>query len=360
MRGERYRPEQKTVSLMKNRNLYLHIGFNKTGSSYIQKCLVENNDGLRKMGFIYLGKSDASYFQNNQHVPLAAALSKFDFYWLNNLKRKTIGKASDDFFRDLAATDQANVIVSSEAFGDVHLEDSDIENILLSFQGFNVFVIAYIRRQDDYMLSAFQQDIKTGQATSSFNLKERIMLKQNDFAKRLAPWRKALSKERIIVREYAKDQWFRNDLFLDFLNAIGVPEADWQLATSVNEGLDYREVDLLIRLNRHLENNLPELKFKPLRNKIRWIVLRTLQSLPAPKNGRQKLRLSSAEIADIAKYFEASNKRLLGANRGGRFIPKPSEHHQGNTSQTKPSIPLMMKVIVALAKRLAQQKPAGN
>lgn len=344
---------------MTTRNLYLHIGFNKTGSSYIQDCLVKNIDTLEKSGFTYPAESDATYVQNKQHVPLAAALSNFDFYWLNNLKRKTIDSASVDFFNDLAKSDQANVIVSSEAFGDVRLTDSDIENILLSFHDFNVFVIAYIRRQDDYMLSAYQQDVKTG-ATSSFNLEERMKLKQNDFAERLAPWRKALGEDRVIVREYAKDKWVQNDLFLDFLDAIGAPEADWQMTTSVNEGLDYREVDFLIRLNRHLQNSLPGPKSRPLRDRMRWIVLRTLQSLPAPKDGKQKLRLSSSETVEIANYFEASNKRLLGTDRGDRFIPRPAEHQQGNTSQKKPSIPLMMKVIVALARRLAQLKPDAN
>ena len=60
------------------KKLFLHTGYNKTGSSYIQKCLTRNAAWLQQKGVFYPPDSARAYMQNSQHVPLAAALTGSD------------------------------------------------------------------------------------------------------------------------------------------------------------------------------------------------------------------------------------------------------------------------------------------
>jgi len=55
------------------KKLFLHIGFNKTGSTSLQHCLSQNSAILEAAGFLYPGVNEDSFVQNRQHTPLAAA-----------------------------------------------------------------------------------------------------------------------------------------------------------------------------------------------------------------------------------------------------------------------------------------------
>lgn len=75
------------------KKLFLHIGYNKTGSSYIQRCLTRNHEALAGAGFLFPCTPNKPYIQKRQHVPLAARLTGLPFRWLLPHKENRLNRA---------------------------------------------------------------------------------------------------------------------------------------------------------------------------------------------------------------------------------------------------------------------------
>ena len=73
--------------------LFLHNGFNKTGSTSLQGNLAHNAAGLAKQGILYPYDPQAPFIQRWQHAQLAAAVPGRQLHWLLPRKRGTLEQA---------------------------------------------------------------------------------------------------------------------------------------------------------------------------------------------------------------------------------------------------------------------------
>ncbi len=330
------------------KTLYLHIGLNKTGSTFVQRCLRNNEGRLAKRGFLYPCKRRAPYFQRGQHVPLAAALTGLPVYWLNKVKSRRLDSAVPAFLEEAKAFEGENIILSSEAFGSKNVTREIVEGMKDLLADFDVKVVAYLRRQDDYILSTYQQDVKVG-SRHKFDFAERMSGEQNRFYNRIAPYISVFGKEQVIIRPYDKSRWKGGELFLDFLQVIGCPDEGLEMVAAENEGLDFRHVNLLRDANQFLAplGSEPNGKDDQM---VRTSILRHLKKDKAAGLQTEKLALSNRQIREVQEYFLEENKRLWGEQEGADFVRPKKDEPLGNTDKSAADWEIGLRLIIELCR----------
>lgn len=293
------------------KRLYLHIGFNKTGSTSLQQCLYQNRAVLETSGYLYPGTSQDSYMQNQQHTPLAASLPNRTITWLRPRKQATLDQALPDLLAAIAASPASSVILSSEAFGGLDMTPEGVRLVAEKLgQHFDLCIIAYIRRQDSYLLSAYQEEIKNG-GSHSFAFDRYPANRQLYFNRRLAPWRDVFGAERVIVRPFDPKFWPDSRLEYDFLDAIGAPRAGIEpLEKPANESLDIETVEFLRQLN--LLNKKDH--GGPLSPRRTRQLGAAFNQLLTASEAKQKMILSSEQAETLRLHFRDDNVAALAGS----------------------------------------------
>lgn len=306
------------------KKLYLHIGFNKTGSTSLQNDLARNTAALQQQGILYPCNPKAAYSQTRQHVPLAAAIPGRQVKWVRSGKQNTLNQAYDALLADTAAVDCETLVLSSEAFGGLDMNAVKIAWVKERLADFDVTVVAYIRRQDHYLLSTYQENIKKG-GTQRFQFDQFRSVRQLDFAVRLAPWREVFGFERVIVRPFDPNFWPSGELFYDFLQIIGASPKRVSLSKPLNESLDRRTVEMLRQLNVAINSLEPKLN-RAGKKAIRTAVLQAARPLAADRP-REKMALSTEQTETLRRHFQEGNAVSLegsGISPSDFFLP-PAE-----------------------------------
>lgn len=328
------------------KKLYLHIGFNKTGSTSIQQNLVLNAPKLLERGFFYPHDPEAAYTQRIQHAPLAAALPGMQLDWLTPRKRKTLSEAYTELELAIQSCDFETLILSSEGFGSPRVTPANIKWLKDRFKGYAVTIIAYIRPQDSYLISAYQEEIKAG-STALFDFAGRKSRPLLYFSKRLAAWRETFGKENVIVRPFVPSLWHGGDLFSDFLSTMDITGDEFERAPIANEGMDYRAVELLRRFN--------SLTFKPAKDRRKCVELCLNLDANMPENfEKQKMRLSSEQAEELRVLYHSDNEAaLLGSGiSADEFFPKPKPGKPSVQADGRIEIDLMVQLTAALQVKL--------
>ena len=243
--------------------VYLHIGMPKTGTTAIQRFLFENHTVLlEKQGCLYPDHSMGWY----QHVPLVKAIVRPIFpkaifnkaiadieekEWLEGLTRQYRGKNC------------SKVIVSSEFLwaspamqthlkfhGDTEQNFDLIEKVVAktrdTFSAFSeVKIIVYLRRQDTWLESFFNQQIKAGAVIPA----EDAVLEVKNYllyAKNLKIWRKFFGAENVIVQIYEE----ATDIVSQFCATAGLDISGLNIRRSgesevVNPSLSPRAIKIM-------------------------------------------------------------------------------------------------------------------
>jgi hypothetical protein len=184
---------------MTNNTIYIHIGTHKTGTSAIQRFLALNKEILERRGFLFPQQSRRAYYRHTDNGCFIAHANHRSFQKLARLSHAK----------------EKNIILSSETFS--LLENvSELKPLLADCP---VKIICYLRRQDNYIQSMYNQSVKGGgfyqdiEAYHSDNL---------DYYEMLENWSEVFGKNNIIARVYEKEQLVNQDLIDDFLHTLGL------------------------------------------------------------------------------------------------------------------------------------------
>ncbi len=102
---------------------------------------------------------------------------------------------------------------------------------------FDIKILLYVRRQDDFLASSWQQwDIKLGGSLLAWMIWN-IRVRGNWYAV-IEPWATALGDDRITARVYDRDRLIMGDVFLDFCDVLGQDAAGLQPPGEANPGLN--------------------------------------------------------------------------------------------------------------------------
>lgn len=215
------------------KQVLLHIGFHKTGTSSLQEALDGHRDALRQAGLWYppstLGfpaQQECAWCVNEHPKP----------YMRTDLDADLIfGKLR----RDFEASGCPTMLLSSEDFATIEEHPSSLEQLKNQLRGYTLKIVVYVREPVDFLLSLYSHRLRQGDLDLTFMdfLHEHMSLRVARYALRLGRWERAFGRENLIVRKYDPAHFTGGSITTDFLTTIGYPEVNIPVMEGINQGV---------------------------------------------------------------------------------------------------------------------------
>ncbi|WP_370336433.1 glycosyltransferase [Parvularcula marina] len=206
------------VSLGALPRIVIHIGATKTGSTFLQHYMDQNRPALLREGIWYpergLFQQEGRPHKIAGHANFAPAAVRNKPFLLNYLL---------DGLR-LMKGRVHTIVLSSEAF----FLNAKADMLAEYFRGFDVQMIAYLRRQDEWANAQYAEFVAGG-AVGRIDKEFTEWLESAETAERLNylnvlnRWNERIGRENIIVRPYERSQFVDGDLIADFAAAANLP-----------------------------------------------------------------------------------------------------------------------------------------
>jgi hypothetical protein len=232
--------------------LVLHIGAGKTGSSAIQAMLAKNRDRLRARNIIIpddklaldgrVTATQVTFFRSLEPIGEEA---------VQRVERRLSRLAAH-----AARMPAASVVVSAE---NLFSRPEFASLFARAHESFDVVVLLYIRRQDDWLMSRWAQwGLKTNPDFRGWAQNQ--LGTAGDWEYVIETWRAALPNARFVPRIFARDVLVKGDVAADFLAATEIDSAglDGVGNTTANERMNEVALRIVARnpgLFRHEHDN---------------------------------------------------------------------------------------------------------
>ncbi len=291
--------------------LVLHLGMPKTGSSALQVFLARNRDALLARGVDYLPIGE---FQLGVKGRITAGNGAFLARTLlasDSPARIDEPERHRAEFEAAVANSSARIgVVSSELLIDARQEEIGPLIVGLRERGMAVKALYYIRRHDQFLASAYMQQVKRHGYTDLPETYVRIAYKQHPFLKYHSFYRylcELFRSGNVICRIYDGAVMQGSGLFHDFLKALGVSAEGLALEVpDVNTSLSPKEVAIMLLINRYH----PRMQFSDF-------VVENAVTSGTMKAGIEHNILPAALLAEVEEYFREEN-RLMAQEYFGR------------------------------------------
>ncbi len=326
------------------KTLYIHIGTGKTGTTAIQNFCALNEKVLRdKYSLIY---SSSCRLNNNHHL---TCFNWFELGESYEYKKEKVTQALENVVNELLCSDKENILISSEYFPGV--EKKELEDIYIPFfEGkVTVKVIAYIRRQDEYLESWFAQLIKTEQPHADIHVLMKTLRNKKllDHSYMINKWSSLIGENNIIVRPYEKCQFKNGNLIHDFLSIFDIEESNEFLyeEKEANTSLSRDQIVLIKSFyNAGLDKFVDDVIKKPF-------------DFDASSS---KYFLPPSERDALINEYSVSNslvaKNFLNRKDGRLFYaPLPSEFDKSWSSPEQPATEFMLRAFTHLLSKQARR-----
>tara|TARA_R110002073_G_scaffold23691_14_gene80629 strand:- start:6622 stop:7695 length:1074 start_codon:yes stop_codon:yes gene_type:complete len=212
--------------MTQTRDLILHIGHYKTGTTALQVFLHQNRALLALQGLHYA----SAPVKNAKHSALAYALLREAgvdtlLHGFNN--PATAADLWDGVIQAARALPAGQaLLISSEEFmrlGAHPVATTLLADILATAPDLRLRVIAYLRPPQDHLQSWYNQLVKMGVPVGPFDTAVRCQMEPIhwDYGAALAPWIALAGADNVILRGFHPALRRDDALFADFLEALG-------------------------------------------------------------------------------------------------------------------------------------------
>lgn len=231
----------------------------KTGSTSLQHFLRLNREVLAAGGWLYpRSPGRARHIRLGFMAKSDEELARTSAWVLGDHPDPAVFRRR--FPRRLAAevadSGLTRTILSDEFLWEAHHPER-LNDLIGPFTG-RVRLVAYLRRQDDHLVSSYQQKVRGGGiARLAGFARQRAAWPVHDYPARLEAWRRAVQPEDVVVRRFEPARFAGGSLYEDFLGAAGVDVGvdHFILPPRRNESLDAESVEVLRILNLHRVEN---------------------------------------------------------------------------------------------------------
>ena len=306
--------------------LFLHIGMPKTGTSYIQSFLHNNNKILMKKGFNFpsfeITFDGVEEFRNgnflvcqikNEEGVRNNALEKEIFDYCFTKIKKLFKKSPNVILSDESLWNSSKFNYSGDLWPELLKKKEEMN--------FDLKVIVYLRRQDLFIQSFWAQQVK-GVCTLPFadyinsGSFKGIRL---DYYKRLQEIASYVGKENIIVKACEEQQCAGGSLVADFLNVVGLKLTD-----------EYEVSDNKINLTlegAYLQTKLIMNQFDEFRVRRGYLIGDLKKAMHQNRNSKLAQRVNyfssyEEQVEFLNKYSEENElvaKEYMGRTDGALF-----------------------------------------
>lgn len=292
--------------------LYLHIGTPKTATTSIQNFCWDNREELKKQGYCYpLFEYRFSNVQKYRNAHFLVGRIKDEngnrqYDQEQEIVREGIGKILSLFEK------YDNIILSDEGIWNRgFFQDTNCwERLKEGFKGkeIAVKVIVYLRRQDDFLFSWWNQQVKEGMLASSVlswgEVVEKLPYIKLDYYDILTQISAYVGKENITVRLFDKRHFAGGTIQSDFLETLHLKYTeDYRVLDSMqNPSLTKNNIEI-----KRILNMMPDLS-KQKNDYFRKVL--TQLSEENPEEGRNSM-FSEEENKRFLEQFKKGNAKIV-------------------------------------------------
>jgi hypothetical protein len=229
-----------------NKEIILHIGLHKTGTSAIQSFLSLNIENLKCNGIYMPNISKLDIGKPNFHHILASDLKNASVKQTNQTASKLYSESSV----------YPRVLLSSEMLFEPGIDLVLIKNVFLVYFS-TVKVILYLRRQDELYISVYNEMVKSG-LQERFD-KSKFNYYEYNFYKIISELEQVFGKENLILGFYHSGIKLENNLYNDFISKINLNESknEWNYPSkTVNVSYNIETIEFLRLLNIIFNQNI--------------------------------------------------------------------------------------------------------
>lgn len=269
--------------------VFFHVGLPKTGTTYLQTLLWNNEAELRRQGVLLPGESVREHLWASGAVREDPRLDR---------RGPQAPGAWDRLVADINAWPGA-AIVSHEFFAAASADQA--VRAMRRLQGAEVHVVVTARDTLSLVTARWQEFVKNGSTVGidDYPVREDTSPEQEwdwgtlDLADVLRRWGASLPRERVHVLTLPKPGTPRDELWIRFARLVGVDHTTCDVSGSVqNESLGVVEVELLRRVNAELVD------FTSAIDRGNWIRGYLAQGKLVPRRG-EKFWPSPARIEEL-------------------------------------------------------------
>lgn len=276
--------------------LIVHIGAAKCGSSSIQKMLADNHQILDNRGL----------FSPNNDFDVGPPFTGTQLWTIEASK----GKPSElqDAFTYLASLEYDYIVVSAE---NICNHPQFVEFFVKQKMNFSdVEIVFYVRRQDDFLVSAWQQwGVKQNKPFHKWF--KGVIGKMGNWVQVIRPW---INELKVHLRPFP--MLYKNDVCFDFLNLLGI--SDDGIVVS-RHNLALKDEIVALAESNNLFPSVNDQKFYDF-------IVKTLGP-QAFRRGPSSLLTLDQRNKIYDQYLPGNNElqKLLLPELSGPLFPRPSE-----------------------------------
>jgi hypothetical protein len=291
-------------------DLYLHIGTEKTGTTSLQEFLRLNRGRLRARGVQYPKLPGPG----NQIALSTAALEDvqrsvahiFDLLSLADIAafREQVSTTLSEAF---TGSTSRIAILSNEHCSSRLLSGAEVQTLHDMLRPYfdRMFIVVYLRRQDEFLLSTYSTAVKTGLrwplALPPVDSKRD---RRYDYWKLLSRWAGVFGRDAMICRRFDRSTLKGGDIVEDFLETIGLEnDPAFEVPPNQNESLDAVSLEFLRLMNGYIGSRGP-LRFR-------------LHTLLAKIGNGPLMTLPAETLAEFMRDLHESNRQVAEEYFGG-------------------------------------------
>ncbi len=289
--------------------LYLHIGTPKTATTAIQRFCMDNREAFHSYGYDYpmfeVEYANTGKWRNGHFLLGNMNQASWDFAADEKICRENFEQIQEKF------EVYDNIILSDEGVWNHGFKCSgmcwDQIQKELAKNLFTVKIVVYLRRQDEFVYSWWNQIVKAGlRKTSVITWEEmikRLPVVQLDYYKTLEKIAGIVGKENIIVRRYDRSRFSEGLIQKDFIQTIGLKfSEEYQIREEVSNVSLTKNCSEIKRIL----NGLPDLDQKSNDLFRMWLREFSLQS----RENRNSSMMSEQEFQEFMAEYKEGNRRI--------------------------------------------------
>jgi hypothetical protein len=304
--------------------LIFHIGVPKTGSSALQVFFARNHQVLLGRGIDYFRIGDFALGTAGNISSGNGALVSRSLLPAGN----PIGIGDPEphlkaLFAAIDASPGERGLISSEIFADADLPALTRLVDRVRQKGITPRAFFFVRRQDQFLSSAYMQQVKRHQCTEFPEVHVRRLYRQVKYLRYGSFFRDmagVFGRSNLTVRVYEEAVAAKAGLFLAFLRGFGIDPGGFDTdIKDINTSLTTRSLLMMLLLN----------KYKPRMNFSDFIIENEIAS-GAMQSGAQHQLFSDTLAAEIEAFFHDENAALATEYFARPTLFEPAERG-GNT-----------------------------
>lgn len=294
------------------KTLYIHIGTPKTGTTSIQNFCGLNREKLREQGVLYpiMNYHYERKSVNRNGYFLTGTIKENGTR--NKEKEKEVFDSELQYIVDCFKENDTILLSDESIWWATSTRRKGLWKDLKKHSeqhNYQIKVIVYLRRQDQFMMSRYNQRLKTDFVASTQNFDEYFADMNGrfkcvmDYRDRIDNIAKSISKENVIVKRFDRNYFYNGDLNQDFLNILGVKVDDsfQQLKETANTGISVQSGEIKRVLNRLKPITMAE------NNKLLEILNECENVLPESNTSL----MSTDEVKNFMEQFVDSNESIV-------------------------------------------------